>query len=456
MAYDYDLFVIGAGSGGVRAARLAAQAGFKVACAEESKPGGTCVVRGCVPKKFFVYASEFGHAMQDAKGYGWSFPEAPQHDWPTLRDNVQNEVNRLSSIYANILENNGVDHIRSRAVLADPHTVHIVDEDRQVTADKILIASGGRAIKDESVPGYEHGIISDDAFLLPELPKRAVVAGGGYIALEFAYIMAGLGVDVTLVYRGERVLRGFDGDLADYVESNFERAGITYINNTVFTKIEKTDTDTKVHLLNGDVLSTDLVFWAIGRVPNTRGLGMERAGIETDRWGAIVVDDDSKSSVSNIFAVGDVTNRVNLTPVAIREAAAFVDTQFKDNPRRMDYDAIPKAVFTQPPVATVGLTAEEGRAAGFAVDVYKADFRAMKNVLAQNPERVVMKLIVCQKTDKVLGCHMAGDETPEIIQAIAIAVKSGVTKAEFDATCALHPSVAEEIVTMTSKVEDGA
>ncbi|MEM7740725.1 MAG: FAD-dependent oxidoreductase, partial [Pseudomonadota bacterium] len=297
MSYDYDLFVIGAGSGGVRAARLAAQAGFKVACAEESKPGGTCVVRGCVPKKFFVYASEFGHAMENAKGYGWSFPEAPQHDWATLRDNVQTEVNRLSSIYANILDNNGVDHFKSRAVLADAHTIHIVDEDRQVTAEKILIATGGRPIRDESVPGYEHGIISDDAFLLPELPKRAVVAGGGYIALEFAYILAGLGVDVTLVYRGERVLRGFEPDLADYVESNMSRAGITYINNTVFTKIEKTEASTNVHLLNGDVLSTDLVFWAIGRSPNTRGLGMERSGVETDRAGAIIVNDDSQSSV---------------------------------------------------------------------------------------------------------------------------------------------------------------
>ncbi|NNU17709.1 glutathione-disulfide reductase [Parvularcula sp. ZS-1/3] len=454
MAYDYDLFVIGAGSGGVRAARLTAQAGFKVACAEESMPGGTCVVRGCVPKKFFVFASEYGHMMEDAKGYGWSFPEAPKHDWPTLRDNVQAEVQRLSGIYSNILEKNGVDHIKSRVVLVDPHTVHIVDEDRQVTADKILIAVGGRPIIDESIPGAELGIVSDDAFLLPELPKRAVVAGGGYIAVEFAYIMAGLGVDVTLVYRGERVLRGFDPDLAAYVESNFERAGIRYINNTVFTKIEEQGGAKHVHLMNGETLETDLVFWAIGRRPNTNGLGVDRAGIETDRAGAIVVNDDSQTNQPSVFAVGDVTNRVNLTPVAIREAAAFVETQFKDNPRRMDYADIPKAVFSQPPVASVGMTSAEAKAAGYGVDVYMTNFRAMKNVLADNPERVIMKLVVCQKTDKVLGCHIAGTEAGEMVQVAAIAVKAGLTKAQFDATCALHPTVAEELVTLTNVVEE--
>ncbi|MEM9810976.1 MAG: FAD-dependent oxidoreductase, partial [Pseudomonadota bacterium] len=265
MAYDYDLFVIGAGSGGVRAARLAAQAGFKVASAEEDLPGGTCVVRGCVPKKFFVFASEFGHAMDDAKGYGWSFPEPPVHSWQALRDNVQNEVGRLSEIYTSILEKNDIKVFRTRATLKDAHTVELVGENRTVTAEKILIATGGRAIRDDSIPGAEHGIVSDDAFLLPELPQRAVIAGGVYIALEFAYILAGLGVDVTLVYRGERVLSGFDGDLAAYVESNFERAGITYINNTVFKEIDKRDEGTFVHLANGETLSTDLVFWAIGR-----------------------------------------------------------------------------------------------------------------------------------------------------------------------------------------------
>ncbi|GGY49529.1 glutathione-disulfide reductase [Parvularcula lutaonensis] len=455
MAYDYDLFVIGAGSGGVRAARLAAQAGFKVACAEESKPGGTCVVRGCVPKKLFVYASEYGHMMEDAKGYGWTFPEAPRHDWDTLRDNVQAEVERLSGIYSGILEKNGVDHIRSRAVLVDPHTIHIVEEDRQVTAEKILVAVGGRPIRDDGIPGAELGIVSDDAFLLPKLPKTAVIAGGGYIAVEFAYILAGLGVAVTLVYRGERVLRSFDTDLASYVEGNFERAGIRYVNNTVFTKIEEMDVGgRRVHLMNGDVLDTELVFWAIGRRPNTDSLGVDRVGVQVDRHGAIIVNEDSQSSVPSIFAVGDVTNRVNLTPVAIREAAAFVETQFKGNPRRMDYDFIPKAVFSQPPVASVGYTAAEARAAGYEVDVYKADFRAMRNILAQNPERCIMKLVVCKKTDKVLGCHIAGTEAGEMVQVAAIAVKAGVTKAQFDATCALHPTVAEELVTLNTIVEE--
>lgn len=454
MAYDYDLFVIGAGSGGVRAARLAAQAGFKVACAEESKPGGTCVVRGCVPKKFFVYASEYGQAMNDAKGYGWSFGGAPHHDWDTLRDNVQKEVNRLSGIYTGILEKNGVEFFPDRAVLKDAHTIHLVNEGRTVSAEKILIAVGGHPIKDLSIPGGDLGIVSDDAFLLDRLPKRAVVAGGGYIAVEFAYIMAGLGVDVTLVYRGPQVLRAFDNDLARYVEGNFERAGITYINNTIFTKIEEAGEGRRVHLANGDILDTDLVFWAIGRRPNTDGVGLEQAGVELDSFGAVIVDEDSKSSADNIFAVGDVTNRVNLTPVAIREAAAFVETQFKDNPRRMDFNFIPKAVFAQPPVASVGFTAREARAAGFPVDVYKADFRAMRNVLANNPERCIMKLVVCKRTDKVLGCHIAGTEAGEMVQVAAIAVKAGVTKTEFDATCALHPTVAEELVTMTTVVEE--
>jgi glutathione reductase (NADPH) len=454
MQYDYDLFVIGAGSGGVRGARLAAQAGAKVACAEMSKPGGTCVVRGCVPKKFFVFASEFGHAMQDAKGYGWSFTEEPKHDWGTLRNNVQGEVERLSSIYTNILEKNGVDHFRSRVTFRDPHTLYIEDEDRTVTAERILIAAGGRPVKDLSIPGGDLGIVSDDAFLLPELPRRAVIAGGGYIAVEFAYILAGLGVDVTLVYRGERILRNFDADLGRYVESNFAHAGIRYINNTTFERIDEAGGEKRVTLASGEILQADLVFWAIGRRPNTEGLGLEEAGIETDQYGAVIVDEDSRSSQPSVFAVGDVTNRVNLTPVAIREAAAFVETQFKNNPRRMNYDAIPMAVFAQPPVGSVGMTGPEARAAGYEVDVYKTDFRAMKNVLAENLERMLMKLVVCRKTDKVLGCHIAGTEAGEMIQIAAIAVKAGVTKAQFDETCALHPTVAEELVTLTNISEE--
>ena len=392
--------------------------------------------------------------MEDAKGYGWSLPEPPVHDWPTLRDRVQAEVNRLSGIYTNLLEYSGVDHLKTRAVLVDPHTIHLVDEGREVTAEKILVAVGGRPIRDDRVPGAELGIVSDDAFLLDALPKRAVIAGGGYIALEFAYILSGLGVDVTLVYRGDKVLKGWDEDLRDYVEGNFERAGITYVNNTVFTKIEKNEDGTFVHLLSGDVLETDLVFWAIGRKPNTDGLGFQRADVELDAAGAVIVDEQSRTRQSSIFAVGDVTNRVNLTPVAIREAAAFVDTEFKDTPRTMDYSFIPKAVFTQPPVASVGCTAKEARAAGRKVDVYKADFRAMKNVLADNPERFVMKLVVERETDMVIGCHMAGTESGEVVQIAAVAVKGGLTKADWDQTCALHPTVAEEFVTLQTKVDE--
>jgi glutathione reductase (NADPH) len=452
--YDYDLFVIGAGSGGVRAARLAAQAGKKVASAEESKPGGTCVVRGCVPKKFFVFASEFGHAMEDARGYGWEFPEAPRHDWKTLRDNVQSEVDRLSGIYRNILTSNGVTLYSERVTVIDAHTLRLADTGETVTAETILVAVGGRPIRDETIEGHELGIVSDDAFLLDELPERAVVAGGGYIAIEFAYIMAGLGVETTLVYRGPQVLRGFDPDLRAYCESNFERAGIRYVNNTVFEKIEEQGGEKHVHLSNGEVLKTDLVFWAIGRRPNTEGLGLEDAGVELDQWGAVIVDEDSRSSTESIFAIGDVTNRVNLTPVAIREAVAFVDTQFKDHPHRMDYAFIPKAVFSQPPLSTVGYTAAEARAAGYEVDVYKTDFRAMRNVLAGNPERTIMKLVACRTNGTVLGCHMAGAETPEMIQLAAIAVKAGLTKAQFDSTCALHPTISEEIVTLTGKVDE--
>ncbi|MEE4207666.1 MAG: glutathione-disulfide reductase [Parvularcula sp.] len=453
MSYDYDLFVIGAGSGGVRAARLAGQAGLKVACAEESKPGGTCVVRGCVPKKFFVFASEFGRAFDDAQGYGWRFDSPPTHNWPTLRDNVQAEVARLSGIYTNILERNGVEFFPERAEFIDPHTLRLLPSGKTVSADKILIAVGGHPICDETIEGHELGIVSDDAFTLPALPRRAVVAGGGYIAIEFAYILAGLGVETTLVYRGPKILRGFDEDLRDYCEGNLAAAGIRYINNTIFERIEAAGEGRRVHLSNGDVLHTDLVFWAIGRRPSTSGLGLDHAGVEVDLQGAVVVDEDSRTNVEHIFALGDVTNRVNLTPVAIREAVAFIDTQFKNTPHRMDYAFIPKAVFSQPPLSSVGFTAEEAKAAGYEVDIYKTDFRAMRNVIANNPQRVVMKLIVCRKEGTVLGCHMAGTDTPEMLQVAAIAVKAKLTKAQFDATCALHPTVSEELVTLNEKVE---
>jgi glutathione reductase (NADPH) len=454
MAYDYDLFVIGAGSGGVRAARMAAQMGARVAVAESSRVGGTCVIRGCVPKKLFVYASHYGHAFEDAKGYGWT-AENVRFDWDTLRDNKDAEINRLNGIYKRILADNGVELFEKRAVLQDAHTVRLAGDDRLVSAEKILIATGGEPIRDMGIEGHEHGIVSDDAFDLPALPKRAVIAGGGYIAVEFAFIMAGLGVDVTLVYRGERILRAFDAEIGLFVEDALRQKGVTYINNTIFTQIEETQGGgRRVHLKNGDVIDTDLVFWAIGRRPSTQSLGLEAAGVETDGYGAILVDPHSRTSAPSVFAIGDVTNKVNLTPVAIRAGAAFAKTQFGGEPTMMDYRFIPKAVFSQPPVGSVGYTEEEAKARG-EVDIYETSFRPMQHVLPNNPERMLMKLVVDRKTDTVLGCHIVGHEAPELIQALAIAVKHGITKKQFDDTCALHPTAAEELVTMVKKREGG-
>ncbi len=451
MSFDYDLFVIGAGSGGVRAARMSAQMGARVAIAESSRVGGTCVIRGCVPKKLFVYASEFSHAFEDAKGYGWTADNV-RFDWNTLRDNKDAEIDRLNGIYKRILKSNDVTLFETRAVLKDVNTVHLVDEGCDVTAEKILIAVGGEPIRDESIEGHEIGIVSDDAFDLPELPKRAVIAGGGYIAVEFAFILQGLGVETTLVYRGERLLRAFDREVGEFVENALREAGVRYINNCVFTKIEEAGDAKRVHLLDGSEIETDLVFWAIGRRPSTGGLGLERVGVETDRYGAVKVDEHSQTSVPSVFAIGDVTNRVNLTPVAIREGAAFARTQFGGVPSRMDYRFIPKAVFSQPPVGSVGYTEEEAKA-NHEIDVYETDFRPMKNTLSGSSERMMMKLIVDRKTDYVLGCHIVGEAAPEVIQALAIPIKHGIKKADFDSTCALHPTAAEELVTMTAKRE---
>ncbi|WP_031555239.1 glutathione-disulfide reductase [Parvularcula oceani] len=451
MSFDYDLFVIGAGSGGVRAARMSAQMGARVAIAESSRVGGTCVIRGCVPKKLFVYASEFSHAFEDAKGYGWTADNV-RFDWNTLRDNKDAEIDRLNGIYKRILKSNDVTLFETRAVLKDANTVHLVDEGRDVTAEKILIAVGGEPIRDESIEGHEIGIVSDDAFDLPELPRRAVIAGGGYIAVEFAFILQGLGVETTLVYRGERLLRAFDREVGEFVENALREAGVRYINNCVFTKIEEAGDVKRVHLLDGSEIETDLVFWAIGRRPATGGLGLERLGVETDRYGAVTVDEHSQTSVPSVFAIGDVTNRVNLTPVAIREGAAFAQTQFGGTPSRMDYRFIPKAVFSQPPVGSVGYTEEEAKAT-HEIDVYETDFRPMKNTLSGSSERMMMKLIVDRKTDYVLGCHIVGEAAPEVIQALAIPIKHGIKKADFDSTCALHPTAAEELVTMTAKRE---
>ncbi len=449
--YDFDLFVIGAGSGGVRAARLASRFGARVGIAEESRVGGTCVIRGCVPKKLMVYASEFGHAFHEAKGYGWT-ADTPRFDWKTLISNKDDEIDRLNGIYIRNLKNAGVDIFDTRAVLKDAHTVHLEAEGRDITADKILIATGGRPWIDDSIPGHDLGITSDEAFYLDRLPEHVVIAGGGYIAIEFACIFKGLGADVCLVYRGEDILRYFDRDISVQVHAEMKRLGVRIITQTVFEEItDLGEGRRKVALSNGSELECDLVFWAVGRHPNTKGLGLEKAGVETKGKGAIVVDEFSRTSAENIFAVGDVTDRVALTPVAIREGAAFAETQFNNNPTTLDYDFIPKAVFSQPPVGTVGYSEYEARKQFDNIDIYKADFRPMKNMLSGNEQRTLMKLVVDGDSERVLGCHIVGEGAPEMIQTMAIAVKMGVTKSQVDATCALHPTSAEELVTLHEK-----
>lgn len=449
--FDYDLFTIGAGSGGVRASRLASSYGARVGVAEEYRVGGTCVIRGCVPKKFFVYASEYGHAFNDAKGYGWSADNI-SFDWQTLIENKDAEIDRLNGIYIRNLKNAGADIIQSRAVVKDEHTVHLEAEGRDVTAEKILIATGGAPWVDETVPGHELGITSNEVFHLEKLPKHVVVAGGGYIAIEFACIFKGLGCDVCLVYRGEDILRYFDTDVSVQVHAELKRQGIRVVTQSVFEKIEKLDDDNKrIHLSNGTHVDTDLIFWAVGRKPATNGLGLENAGVELNKNGAVKVDEYSKSSVDSIYAVGDVTDRVNLTPVAIREGAAFAETTYNNNPQKMDYTFIPKAVFSQPPVGSVGYAEHEARREFKNIDIYKTNFRAMKNMLTGSEERVLMKLVVDGDTDRVLGCHIVGADAGEMIQCVAIAVKAGCTKKQFDETVALHPTIAEELVTMKEK-----
>lgn len=453
MAYDYDLFVIGAGSGGVRAANRAARAGARVGIAEEVRVGGTCVLRGCVPKKLMVYGAEFRDHFADAAGYGWTV-EGASFDWPALRDRIQTELTRLNGLYKKGLASNAVTVHDSRAMLRDPHTVYLAAEDREVTAEKILIAVGGRPAIDAKVDSGRLGIVSDDVFLLPELPQRMVVAGGGYIAIEFAHVFARLGTEVTLVYRGSRLLRAFDADISERVEADLMAAGIRYIPEAIFERIEGTRGGEKSVLLStGETLATDEILWAIGRKPNTEGLGLEDCGVALGERGEILVDEDYRTSQPSIFALGDVTDRVNLTPVAIREAMAFVSTQFAGVPQRMDYHFIPKAVFSQPPVGSVGPTEAHCVATGHDISVYEADFRPMRNVLAGNDTRMLMKLLVEKETDRVVACHMVGEGAPELVQIAAIAVKAGLTKAQFDATCALHPTAAEELVTMASPRE---
>ncbi len=450
--HDYDLIVIGAGSGGVRAARLAAKTGAKVAIVEQVQVGGTCVLRGCVPKKLLVYASEYSQAFKDAKGFGWTVDWA-RFDWPTLRDAVQAEVNRLSGLYLENLTAAGVELFEDRAVLTDPHAVRLTREGRYLGADRILIATGGHTYRPEEIPGQEFGITSTDAFTLDDLPARIVIAGGGYIALEFATIFSGLGVETIVVYRGERVLRGFDHDIRAHVQADLQRTGVNIIcGSTIKDLAPLPDNRKLVTLSNSMRIEADEVLWAIGRVPNTSGLGLEAAGVRLTERGAIAVDEYSRTSVPHISAVGDVTDRVNLTPVAIREAMAYVATEFQNQPTAFDHADIASAVFSRPPVGSIGLTEERARELGHKLKVFRSSFRPMKHILAGNEARTLMKMIVDVKTDQVLGIHIAGPESPEIIQVAAVAVKAKLTKAQWDATCAVHPTAAEELVLMGEAV----
>ncbi|RKQ71541.1 NADPH-glutathione reductase [Litorimonas taeanensis] len=445
--YDFDLFVIGAGSGGVRSGRLAAQLGKKVGVAEESLPGGTCVVRGCVPKKFLVYGADFGGAIKDAQKYGWTVGET-RFDWPVLRDSIQKEVARLSGIYSTILEKNGAEVFRERAEFVDEHTVRLATSGKTVTAETILIAVGGRPWAPE-IPGIEHAIVSDDAFTLETLPERVLVIGGGYIACEFAGIYAGLGCKTTQVYRGGRLLNGFDAEVRDEAGVVQEQNGVSVKFNLSPTEIKKTSGGYIVTFDDGSKIGTDVVFMATGRKPHTKGLGLENAGVDVDEHGAVKVDKYSKTSQDNIYAVGDVTNRVNLTPVAIREGMAFIETVFKDNATAYDHTQIASAVFTRPPIGVVGVTESEARKMhGDDITVYTTHFRPMKNVLAEKPQKVFMKLITQGKQETVIGIHIVGDDSAEMIQPLGICVKAGLTKADFDATCAVHPTISEEIVTL--------
>jgi glutathione reductase (NADPH) len=451
MNYDYDLIVIGAGSGGVRAARIASQAGARVAVAEEYRIGGTCVIRGCVPKKFLVYGAEFAQFFADAAGYGWSVGNA-SFDWATLRDNVQKEVTRLSGIYTTNLIRAGVTPFEERAEVVDAHTVKLLKSGSELTAERILIATGGRPQLPDGLPGVELGITSNEAFLLEKLPRHIVIAGGGYVALEFANIFHGLGAQTHIVHRGDRVLRGFDDDLRAHMHIEAERSGIRLTMRNTFSRIEKRGQGLRVTLSNGEHVDTDQVLFAIGRHPNTRGLGLERAGVALDKYGAVVVDEYSKSTTESVYAIGDVTNRVNLTPVAIRDGHAFADTIYNNRPTPVDHRAVPSAVFGRPPIGTVGLGEGDARLAHGDVHVYRVNFRPMRNMISGNQERTLMKLVVDARTDRLLGVHIAGEDAPEMIQLAAVAVKAGITKQQWDSTMALHPTAAEELVLMRERV----
>ena len=445
--YDFDLFTIGAGSGGVAGTRRAGAYGARTAICEELRIGGTCVLRGCVPKKLLVYGSQFAEAFADAPGFGWSVPPAT-HDWAALIVAKDKEIGRLSQIYVNMLNNAKVKIFEARGVIVDPHTVEVGGH--RYTAENIMIAVGGWP-ETPNIPGIEHVISSNEALDLPERPRRIVIVGGGYIAVEFAGIFNGFGSEVVEIIRREEVLRGFDEDIRVYLGQEMRGRGIDIRGSTQVARIAKTAGAYTVHTTDGKEIATDCVMYATGRKPNTKGMGLAEIGVELTRNGAVVVDEWQRSSVPSIYAVGDVTDRINLTPVAIAEGRAIAETLYNNNPMTMDHADVPSAVFSQPPVSVVGLNEEEARKEYGEVDIYQSRFKPMKNTLSGRDERTFMKLVVDARSDRVLGVHMLGVDAPEIVQGLAVAIKCGATKKQFDQTVGIHPSAAEEFVTMRDK-----
>ncbi len=448
---ELDLFVIGAGSGGVRAARFSAALGARVAIAEDRYLGGTCVNVGCIPKKLFVYASHFRDEMKDATaGFGWTVGST-RFDWPTLRDNKTREIERLNGIYEGLLRDAGVQLVDGRATILDPH--HVEVDGKRYSTENILVATGGWPSVPE-IPGAELAVTSNEVFALDELPGKAIIVGGGYIAVEFACIFHGLGIDVVQLYRGPLFLRGFDRDVRSHLAKEIRGRGVDLRFDINVTAIEKTDAGVRADLTDGGTLDADLILFATGRHPNSEKLGLEELGVEFGKAGAIVVDEYSRTNIPSIWAIGDVTNRINLTPVALHEGVCLSQTLFADNPCSPDHENVPAAVFSQPPVGTVGLTEAEAREEYAAIDVYRSTFRALKHTLTGSDERTLMKLIVDRASDRVVGLHMVGPEAGEIIQGFAVAIKAGATKADFDATLGVHPTSAEEFVTMRTSVGD--
>ena len=448
MTYDFDLFVIGAGSGGVRASRTAAVQGVKVAVAEEGLMGGTCVNVGCVPKKLFTYASHYAHDFKDAKGYGWSVGKT-SFDWKVLIKNKDAEISRLNGIYRNMLNNSGVTLIDGRAIFKDDHTVIV--NGTEYTAEKILITCGSTPFV-PNIEGAELGGTSFEAFYLDTFPKRVLVIGGGYIAVEFAGIFNGLGADVKLTIRKDLILNGFDEDIRAFAQEQIKINGVDILTGVSPTKLEKTDTGTLVTMSHGSTVEADFVMWATGRVPYTQNMGLENTSLKLNDDGSIEVDETFKSNAKSIYALGDVINRFQLTPVALGEAMVFVDQNYGSKTREMHYENIPTAVFSDPSIGTCGISEQDATAQGYDVQIFKSEFRAMKNTLSGSPIRTLMKLVVDRKTDTVLGAHMVGDDAGEIMQGIGIAMVNGLTKANFDACIGIHPSSAEEFVTMRTPV----